>query len=213
MNRTLTAATLLLAFGLATAAGAFAAGPRTDDSFKEKREKPDMALCHDPSGDAGHNFLEAARHARLDLVKCFIEERGSGIIHATDDNDANALMLSALKNEGEAPSVTAERDAIFDYLLAKDPALIRSKNMFNTGILSYMAMNHYTSRMEKALALGADMNEMDNLGYTPYTEALAYNNHEVVAIFEKFAKEHGIVIDKNPGKKRFQKEPRHGLTT
>lgn len=200
MNKGLTVASVLLAFGLASATGAFAAGPspkpNQGDPFKDGRKKMNQALCHNPTTDVGYTFLEAARLAKFDLVKCLIEQRNADLTKIADEDNINGFMWALVKQDGEDANVTAERDAIFDYLIAKAPALIKSKDKYGSGVLAYMAMHQYTSRLEKALKLGADMNEKDSMGVSAYGEAKSFGNEDVVAIFDKYAKKHNITIDK-----------------
>lgn len=171
------------------------ATPQQGDPFLDKRDMMTLELCKNP-GNLQYDFLEAARVANVELVKCFVEKHPV-LIDAKDDDGINAIMWAAVKQDNEPARVTADRDALFDYFAAKKPALVKnSKDKYGSSLLAYMAMNNYTGRIEKALQMGADMNAQDNYGVSPYGEAASFGNSNVVTIFEKFATEHGIVINR-----------------
>lgn len=189
---------LATAFALAVCGniGATAmAAPQQGDPFLDKRNMMTLELCKNP-GNLQYDFLEAARVANVELVKCFIEKHPA-LIDAKDPDGINAILWSAVKQDNEPAQVTADRDALFDYLAAKKPSLVKdSKDKHGSSLLAYMAMNNYTSRIEKALQMGADMNAEDNYHTSPYGEAASFGNKEVVAIFDQYAKEHGISINR-----------------
>lgn len=189
---------LATAFALAVCANigtAAHAAPQQSDPFLDKRNMMTLEICKNP-GNLQYDFLEAARVAHVALVKCFLEKHPA-LIDAKDDDGINALMWSTVKQDNEAAPITADRDALFDYLAARKPSLVKdSKDKHGSNILAYMAMNNYPSRIVKALEMGADLNAKDNYGVSPYGEAASFGNNDIVAIFDKFAKDRGITINR-----------------
>lgn len=210
MNKGIAALSLAIIFGVQAASSVFAFGPAkpsVSDPFADKRQK--IAACETSDIDIGYNFREAARLARFDLMKCLVEERDPSVIDSVDEDGISALLYALVKQGNEDPAITEQRNMIFDYLVEESPHLLSVKDKHGSGVLAYMAMNDYIDRLEAALDLGLDMNELDSpvdekgrpdknaRTASPYGEAKSYGNTRIVAAFEKYAAEHGIVINQD----------------
>ncbi len=150
------------------------------DQFRQLNKKQDLVKLRQIT-----NLISAVNSGSLNVVECVFSLNEDMNINAADENGMTALHWISAKHEDKQ---TEETNRILDFLLEKGVKVnVKDKN--GSIPLAFSATNNYKYAAEKLLENGADVNEPDVLGYTPFDEAESYGQKDIVEMFSSHLKE------------------------